>query len=113
MFSQTAYTAWLDKRAEQIFEKVTDQEPITNEETLVLILKAQSDQLRQLAEMMDARFDQVDKRFEQVDKRFEQVDKRFEQVDKRFEQLSSNFKWGIIAAMGYITLLTAILRFAF
>ena len=106
MFSQTAYTAWLDKRAEQIFEKVTDQEPITNEETLVLILKAQSDQLRQLAEMMDGRFDQVDQRFEQVDR-------RFEQVDKPFVQLSSNFKWGIIAAMGYITLLTAILRFAF
>ena len=99
MFSRTANTAWLDKRAEQIFEKVTDQEPITNEETLVLILKAQSDQLRQLAELMDARF--------------EQVDKRFEMIDKRFEQLSSNFKWGIIAAMGYTTLLTAILRFAF
>jgi len=41
------------------------------------------------------------------------MDARFEQVDKRFEQLFSNFKWGIIAAMGCITLLTGILRFAF
>ena len=72
--------------------------------SLVLILKAQNDQLRQLAEAMEARF-------EQVDKRFEQIDRRFEQVDKRFEQLSNNFKWGLISAMGFISLLMTILRF--
>ena len=104
MFTQSAYSAWLDNRAGQIFEKVTNQETISNEETLVLILKAQNDQLRQLAEAMEARF-------EQVDKRFEQIDRRFEQVDKRFEQLSNNFKWGLISAMGFISLLMTILRF--
>lgn len=97
MFTQSAYSAWLDNRAGQIFEKVTNQETITNEETLVLILKAQNDQLRQLAEGMEARF--------------EQVDKRFEQIDRRFEQLSNNFKWGLISAMGFISLLMTILRF--
>ncbi len=104
MFTQSAYSAWLDNRAGQIFEKVTNQETITNEETLVLILKAQNDQLRQLAEAMEARF-------EQVDKHFEQIDRRFEQIDKRFEQLSNNFKWGLISAMGFISLLMTILRF--
>ncbi len=104
MFTQSAYSAWLDNRAGQIFEKVSNQETINNEETLVLIVKAQNDQLRQLAEAMDARF-------EQVDKRFEQIDRRFEQVDKRFEQLSNNFKWGLISAMGFISLLMAVLRF--
>ncbi len=111
MFSQSAYSAWLDNRAGQIFEKVSKQETITNEETLVLILKAQNDQLRQLAEAIEARFEQVEARFEQVDKRFEQIDRRFEQVDKRFEQLSNNFKWGLISAMGFISLLMTILRF--
>ncbi len=97
MFTQSAYSAWLDNRAGQIFEKVSNQETITNEETLVLILKAQNDQLRQLAEAMEARF--------------EQVDKRFEQIDRRFEQLSNNFKWGLISSMGFISLLMTILRF--
>ncbi len=97
MFTQSAYSAWLDNRAGQIFEKVSNQEAISNEETLILILKAQNDQLRQLAEAMEARF--------------EQVDKRFEQIDRRFEQLSNNFKWGLISAMGFISLLMTILRF--
>lgn len=97
MFTQSAYSAWLDNRAGEIFEKVSNQETITNEETLVLIRKAQNDQLRQLAEAMEARF--------------EQIDRRFEQVDKRFEQLSNNFKWGLISAMGFISLLMTILRF--
>ncbi len=90
MFTQSAYSTWLDNRAGQILEKVSNQETITNEETLVLILKAQNDQLRQLAEAMEA---------------------RFEQVDKRFEQLSNNFKWGLISAMGFISLLMTLLRF--
>ncbi len=51
MFSRTAYTAWLDKRAEQIFEKVTEPGAHHQRGTLVLILKAQSDPLRQLAEI--------------------------------------------------------------
>jgi hypothetical protein len=97
MFSQTVYTAWLDQRAGQIFEKITSRQSINNEETLVLILKAQNDQLRQLAETME--------------ERFEQVDRRFEQIDRRFEQLSANFKWGLIAAMGFLSVLMAVLKF--
>ena len=118
MFTPTTYTAWLDGRAGEIFEKITHQQTISNEETLVLILKAQNDQLHMLSESMDRRFEQVDKRFEQVDKRFEQVDKRFdqierrlEQMDQRFEQLSNNFKWGVIATIGFISLLMTVLKF--
>jgi len=47
------------------------------------------DELTQLEQRVDLRFEQVDRRFEQVDRRFEQVDRRFEQVDRRFEQISS------------------------
>ncbi|MCH8882634.1 MAG: hypothetical protein IIA41_03940 [SAR324 cluster bacterium] len=111
MFTPTTYTAWLDGRAGEIFEKITHQQTISNEETLVLILKAQNDQLHMLSESMDRRFEQVDKRFEQVDKRFDQIERRLEQMDQRFEQLSNNFKWGVIATIGFISLLMTVLKF--
>jgi uncharacterized coiled-coil DUF342 family protein len=111
MFTETVYTSWLNQRAGQIFDKVTNHQTITNEETMVLVLKAQNDHIRQLAESMSAGFDRVDRRFEQVDKRFEQMDKRFEQMDKRFEQVTSNFKWGLIAAMAFLSLLMTGLKF--
>ncbi len=104
MFTPTTYTAWLDGRAGEIFEKITHQQTISNEETLVLILKAQNDPLHLLAESMD-------QRFEQVDKRFDQVERRLEQMDQRFEQLSNNFKWGVIATIGFISLLMTVLKF--
>jgi archaellum component FlaC len=111
MFTETVYTSWLDPRAGQIFDKVTNHQTISNEETLVLVLKVQNDQIRQLAESMAEGFNRMDRRFEQVDKRFEQMDKRFEQVDKRFEQVTSSFKWGLIAAMAFLSLLIAAMRF--
>ncbi len=111
MFTPTTYTAWLDGRAGEIFEKITHQQTISNEETLVLILKAQNDPLHLLSESMDQRFEQVDKRFEQVDKRFDQIERRLEQMDQRFEQLSNNFKWGVIATIGFISLLMTVLKF--
>jgi vacuolar-type H+-ATPase subunit I/STV1 len=110
MFTPSAYTAWLDSRAAQAFEKVAHQEAISNEETLVLILKAQSDQLRQLAEALERFAEQVDKRFEQVDKRFEQVDKRFEQVERRIELMANLFRWGMVAGISFLSLLMAVLK---
>jgi chromosome segregation ATPase len=50
------------------------------------------DELTQLEQRVDRRFEQVDRRFEQVDLRFEQVDRRFEQVDRRFEQVDERLE---------------------
>jgi uncharacterized coiled-coil DUF342 family protein len=108
MLTPSPYAAWLDTRAGQVIEKVTNQEALTTEEILILILKSQSDQLRQLAEEMNKRFEALEQRMEA---RFDQVDKRFEQIDKRFEQLSNNFKWGIIVAIGFLSLMMTLLRF--
>ena len=106
MFTDTVYTSCLDQRAGQIFDKVTSHQTISKEETLVLILKAQNDHLHQLAETMAEVFDRMDRRIEQVDK-------RIEQMDKRIEQATSSFKWGLIAAMAFLSLLMTGLKFLF
>ena len=67
-------------------------------------------ELKNLREDMNRRFELVYKRFEQVDKRFEQVDKRFEQMDKRFEQMDKRFDFmqQIILVMLTFTVATPI-----
>jgi hypothetical protein len=92
MFTETVYTSWLDQRAGQIFDKVTSHQTISNEETLVLFLKAHNDQIRQLAESMVEGFDRM---------------------DRRFEQVTSSFKWGLIAAIAFLSLLMTGLKFLF
>jgi predicted nucleic acid-binding Zn-ribbon protein len=114
MFENDVFDTWLDAKSKEIILKL-DQEKLTSEEMIILMLKAQTNHFAHLdvdlrqemtelnrdlrqemmdlnrdlrQEMIDLRKD-MDKRFEQVDKRFEQVDKRFEQVDKRFEALTS------------------------
>jgi predicted nuclease with TOPRIM domain len=44
-----------------------------------------------LAQSVDARFEQVDARFDAVDVRFEQVDARFDAVDARLDKVDSRF----------------------
>lgn len=98
MFNDNIFDEWLDNKAKEIIIAMGEGKPLSSEEMMVLVLKAQTnhfnhldvelrEDMRNLREDMDKRFEQVDKRFEQVDKRFEQVDKRFEQVDKRFDML--------------------------
>ena len=83
MFSPSVYTAWLDTRAGEIFEKMTSNDAISNEETLLLILKGLNDQLLLLSETMD----------------------------KRFEQITNNFKWGVISTIGFLSLLIAGMKY--
>jgi len=106
MFTDTVYASCPDQRAGRIFDKVTSHQTISKEETLVLILKAQNDHLDQLAETMAEVFDRMDRSFEHTEE-------RIEQADKRFEQMASNFKWGLIAAMVFLSLLMTGLEFLF
>jgi len=105
MFENNIFEDWLDSKAKELVQKIGNQEKLSSEEMMILVLKAQSnhfhhldqelreemrdlkEDMKELRVDMDKRFEQVDKRFEQVDKRFEQVDKRFEQVDKRFDEM--------------------------
>jgi len=74
----------------------------SNDTTIIL------NEIKQLREDMNKKFEQVDKRFEQVDKRFEQVDKRFEQVDKHFEQVEKrlDFLQNLVLAIVAVVIAT-------
>lgn len=118
VFDNQVFDSWLNRKSEEILKKV-DQEKITTEEMIILVLKAQTNhffhvdietkekfhfqnrKLEDLDQKFELRFEQVDKRFEQIDKRFEQIDKRFEQIDKRFERLERFMMWqtGLTAAL--------------
>jgi len=111
MFDNSIFESWLDEKSRELVSKIANQEPLTSEEMIILVLKAQSNHfhhldedlrkdMRELRDDMDKRFEQVDKRFEQVDKRFEQVDKRFEQVDKRFDAMISRMDRFMIWSLG-------------
>jgi chromosome segregation ATPase len=55
------------------------------------------DELTQLEQRVDRRFEQVDRRFEQVDRRFEQVDRRFEQIAGELTKMATKVElelWG-------------------
>ena len=120
MFNDNIFEKWLDEKSQELVNKIGAGEPLSGEEMIILVLKAQSNhfyhldkdlrddmkelredtarQIIELREDMDKRFEQVNMRFEQVDRRFEQVDKRFEQIDKRFEQVDKRFD-AVIARM--------------
>ncbi len=57
---------------------------------------ATKEDIKNLMQLMEKRFEAVDKRFEAVDKRFEAVDKRFEEMaqnnNKRFEAIDKRFE---------------------
>lgn len=107
VFGNEFFDQWLNQKSNDILAKV-EKEKISNEDMLILSLKAQvnhfhhmdiefRDEFKSIGVMfkdVDRRFEQVDKRFEQVDKRFEQVDRRFEQVDKRFDRQMTVMMWG-------------------
>lgn len=84
MFENNFFEEWLDAQSKKLIDKIGNKEPLTSEEMIVLVLKAQSNHFLHLD--TDLRKDIKDLR-EDMDKRFEHVEKRFEQVDKKFEQV--------------------------
>jgi predicted nucleic acid-binding Zn-ribbon protein len=107
VFGNEFFDQWLNQKSNDILSKV-EREKISNEDMLILSLKAQVNHFHHMDiefrnefvsihkefSLVNDRFEQVDKRFEQVDKRFEQVDKRFDLMDKRFERMTTVMMWG-------------------
>lgn len=70
----------VDKRGgENMDETIVDQ--MMNTQTAIL------QQLKEMTEQTELRFDQIDQRFERMDMRFDQIDQRFERMDMRFDQI--------------------------
>ena len=49
--------------------------------------------IRQLEQKMDRKFEQVDRRFEQMDQRLSAMDKRLIRIELNFENLNEDHKW--------------------
>jgi restriction endonuclease len=104
VFENDIFETWLDEKSKELVKKIGNQEKLSSEEMIILVLKAQSNHFHHLdqdmrKDMKDLRED-MNKRFEQVDKRFEQVDKRFEQVDKRFDTVVARMDRFMIWSLG-------------
>ncbi len=79
VFGNEFFDKWLDQKSDEILAKV-EKEKISNEDMLILSLKAQVNHFHH----MDIEF-----RGE-----FQSISKKFEQVDKRFERLTTILMWG-------------------
>jgi len=97
MFNNDLFEDWLDSKSQEIVQKMGASEPLSSEEMIVLVLKAQSNHFAHLDK--DMRNDMRELR-EDMDKRFEQVDKRFEQVDNHFTALTRRMDRFMIWSFG-------------
>lgn len=79
MFGNEFFDQWLNQKSTEILAKV-EKEKISNEDMLILSLKAQVNHFHH----MDIEFREE----------FRKIDSRFEQVDKRFDRLSTILMWG-------------------
>ncbi len=97
VFGNEFFDQWLNQKSNEILAKV-EKEKISNEDMLILSLKAQVNHFHHMDIEFRGEFKKIEQRFEQIDKRFEimeeKFNKRFEQVDKRFERLTTILMWG-------------------
>lgn len=49
-----------------------------------------AEDIKQLTQYLEEKFDGVDKKFEKIDERFDSVDKSFEGIDKRFDSFEKD-----------------------
>ena len=108
MFNNNIFEDWLDSKSKELIKKISNQEALSSEEMIILVLKAQSNHFHHLDDDMradmkelrnDMQTDMKDLR-EDMNKRFEQVDKRFEQVDKRFDSVMLRMDRFMIWSLG-------------
>jgi len=96
VFNDDLFDDWLGKKSKEIILKLGDSKPLTSDEMIILVLKAQTNHFSHLDHDLREEMGQINKELREemialrkdMDMRFEQVDKRFEQVDKRFESLA-------------------------
>ncbi len=78
VFGNEFFDQWLNQKSNEILAKV-EREKISNEDMLILSLKAQVNHFHH----MDIEFREE----------FKKIDRRFEQVDKRFERQATYHMW--------------------
>jgi len=83
---------WLEKKSNEIQEKLINQQALDNDDMFVLTIKAQTDRFHNMIIKFREEFKKSDKQFEQM---YQQSGKRFvqesEEAEKRFEQWQESF----------------------
>ena len=90
VFGNEFFDQWLNQKSNEILAKV-EKEKISNEDMLILSLKAQVNHFHHMDIEFRGEFQKIEQRFEGMEEKF---NKRFEQVDKRFERLTTILMWG-------------------
>nr|VFK58948.1 MAG: hypothetical protein BECKTUN1418F_GA0071002_11591 [Candidatus Kentron sp. TUN]VFK67546.1 MAG: hypothetical protein BECKTUN1418E_GA0071001_11541 [Candidatus Kentron sp. TUN] len=119
MLENDIFEQWLDDEAQRVLARLKANQPLNQDDKLVIVLKGQMNHFHHLdvdlrEEIAESRID-MDKRFEAMDKRFEAIDQRFEIIDQRFETITMEIKhlyqaintqtWKMIGAIGLIAVL--------
>ena len=105
MFNNGFFDDWLDKKSNEIIEKIGDGKEIKSEEMIILLLKAQTNhfhhldaeirgEINEVKDNINSKFEITDQKIlllrEEIDKRCEESDKKLqllkEDMDKRFEE---------------------------
>lgn len=97
VFGNEFFDQWLNQKSNEILAKV-EKEKISNEDMLILSLKAQVNHFHHMGIEFRDEFRKIEGKFDQVDKRFEQVEKRFDKMsddfNKRFDRQTTIMMWG-------------------
>lgn len=97
VFGNEFFDQWLNQKSNEILAKV-EKEKISNEDMLILSLKAQVNHFHHMDIEFRDEFRKIEGKFDQVDKRFEQVEKRFDKMsddfNKRFDRQTTIMMWG-------------------
>jgi hypothetical protein len=99
MFDDKLFDEWLDSQSKLIFTRLTAGESLRPEETIILVLKAQTNHFAHLDQ--DLRQEMIQLRVD-MDKRFEQVDKRFDEIVRRMDRFMF-WSLGITVPLPYLS----------
>nr|VFK37945.1 MAG: hypothetical protein BECKTC1821E_GA0114239_1001160 [Candidatus Kentron sp. TC] len=124
MLENDLFEQWLADEAARVLAKLKNNEPLTQDDKLIIVLKGQMNhfhhldvELRQeiltLRQDMDRRFEEVNKRFDDANKRFDAIAGEIKQINeeiKRMYQAINGQTWKMIGAVGVIVLLGKVIE---
>jgi len=123
LFEDSMFDEWLDSEAKRVYKKFKEDEQLTTEDKMILMLKSQSNhfyhldiELREKIDNfkldVDQKFEKIDQKFEKIDQKFEKIDQKFEKIDQKFEKINEQLiklngainaqTWKMIGAIGLI-----------
>nr|VFJ61910.1 MAG: hypothetical protein BECKDK2373B_GA0170837_11058 [Candidatus Kentron sp. DK]VFJ68297.1 MAG: hypothetical protein BECKDK2373C_GA0170839_11804 [Candidatus Kentron sp. DK] len=126
MLENGIFEKWLDDEADRVLAKLKKNEPLTQDDKLIIVLKGQMNhfhhldvELRQeiltLRQEMSVLRQDMERRFEEANGRFETITDEIKQINVEIKQIHQEIKqmyrainaqtWKMLGAVGLIVLL--------